>query len=389
MTTWFDRSRALRDALLTSPRFQRWATALPLTRPIARRRARALFDICAGFVYSQVLLACVRLEVFSLLAEGPKPLAELAARMDLPEAAARRLLDAAASLRLTERRGKDRYGLGDLGAALLGNSGILEMVEHHALLYADLEDPVALLRSEAGGAAGRDGKGTRLAAYWAYAREDRPSDLKGERIADYTRLMGASQPMVAQQVLATYRLGRHRRLLDVGGGDGSFLAAVAAEVPKLELMLFDLPPVAERAAARFAAEGLSDRASVQGGDFLQDPLPQGADIISLVRIVHDHDDAAVLTLLRAVRRALPPDGRLLIAEPMAATPGAEPVGEAYFGFYLLAMGSGRARSPAELEGLLRASGFEKPKFLRSPAPLVASVMIARPAPDPAGNVHNA
>ena len=54
---WKDRIHASLDGLLASPRFRRWAAAFPLTRPIARRRARELFDLCAGFVYSQVLLA--------------------------------------------------------------------------------------------------------------------------------------------------------------------------------------------------------------------------------------------------------------------------------------------------------------------------------------------
>ena len=71
----------LRDRLLASPGFQRTAAAFPLTRPIARRRARALFDLCAGFVYSQVLLACVRLRLFDILAEGPQTVAALSVRL--------------------------------------------------------------------------------------------------------------------------------------------------------------------------------------------------------------------------------------------------------------------------------------------------------------------
>ena len=117
-------------------------------------------------------------------------------------------------------------------------------------------------------------------------------------------------------------------------------------------MLFDLPAVADRARTRFAAAGLSHRAEAIGGDFLSQSLPDGADIVSLVRVIHDHDDAAALALLRNVRRALPRDGTLLIAEPMADTAGAEAVGNAYFGFYLLAMGSGRPRTA----GRARPSG---------------------------------
>jgi demethylspheroidene O-methyltransferase len=144
-------------------------------------------------------------------------------------------------------------------------------------------------------------------------------------------------------------------------------------------MLFDLPPVAERAQARLSAEGLAERARVTGGDFFTDPLPVGADIISLVRVVHDHDDAFVLTLLRAVRRALPDDGTLLLAEPMSGTAGAEPIGDAYFGFYLLAMGSGRPRTPGELESLLRSAGFGRIRQIATRMPLQTRLMVAHPA----------
>jgi demethylspheroidene O-methyltransferase len=108
-------------------------------------------------------------------------------------------------------------------------------------------------------------------------------------------------------------------------------------------------------------------------------VPQGADIVSLVRVVHDHDDDRALTILRAARAALPLGGTLLLAEPMAGTPGAEPIGEAYFGFYLLAMGSGRARTPAELDAMLRAAGFAAPRLLPTRTPLLARVMVAKAA----------
>jgi len=114
-----------------------------------------------------------------------------------------------------------------------------------------------------------------------------------------------------------------------------------------------------------------------GGDFLSDPLPAGADVASLVRVVHDHDDASALALLQAARRALPSGGALLLAEPMAATPGAEPIGDAYFGFYLLAMGRGQPRSFAELSALLRAAGFDRIRRVRTRRPLLTGLIVAR------------
>ncbi len=368
---WLERAFALRDRLLASPRFQHWAAGFPLTRPVAHRRTRALFDLCAGFVYSQVLLACVRLDLAGILRDGPHTLPVLARRLGLPPEEAARLLRAAVSLRIAARRGRDRFGLGALGAALAGNPAVAAMVEHHALLYADLADPVALLRGER-----RDGG---LARYWPYAAAERPAALGAEAVAPYTALMAASQPLIAAEVLDGYRIGRHRCLLDVGGGDGSFVEAAAARAPHLRLILFDLPAVADRARARFAAAGIAGRASASGGDFLADALPQGADIVSLVRVLHDHDDAEALAILRAARRALPPGGTLLVAEPMSQTRGAEPVGDAYFGFYLLAMGRGRPRTAGEIGRLIEAAGFGQVRALPTRTPLLTRLIVARPA----------
>jgi len=101
---WSDTPLAWRDRLLGSARFRRWAEAFVPTRWIARRRAAQVFDLVAGFVYSQVLLACVQLRLFDLLAQGPQTLAALAPRLNLPLAAAERLVLAAVSLKLLEAR---------------------------------------------------------------------------------------------------------------------------------------------------------------------------------------------------------------------------------------------------------------------------------------------
>jgi len=142
-------------------------------------------------------------------------------------------------------------------------------------------------------------------------------------------------------------------------------------------MLFDLPPVAERASKRFQALGLGNRAKAIGGDFLNELLPSGADVISLVRVIHDHDDEPAASILRAVHRALPADGVLLLAEPMMGTPGAEPVGDAYFGFYLLAMGRGRPRTPQQLLQLLRGAGFATSHLVATRQPLQGQLIVAR------------
>jgi len=361
--TWFN----WRNRLLGSEGFRRFAAGFIPTRWIARRRASALFDLVAGFVYSQVLLACVRLKLFEILADGPQSLDALAHRLGLPPAAAERLLSAAAALALVERRDGQRFGLGSLGATMVGNQAISAMVEHHGALYADLADPVALLRGQA--------TGGHLADYWPYAAGRHLPCAPS--VAPYSELMSASQPLVADEILDAYPMHRHRRLLDIGGGEGTFLLKVAHRCPALDLVLVDLPAVAERARLRFAQHGLAPRCQAVGGNFVTDALPTGADIATLVRVVHDHNDDVVLQLLVAVRQALTPGGTLLLAEPMAQTRGAEAMGDAYFGFYLLAMGSGRPRSRAMLTELLRSAGFESIRAVPTRMPLQTSILLAR------------
>jgi demethylspheroidene O-methyltransferase len=357
---WFNfRNRVLSDA-----HFQQWATRFPLTRATASRHANELFNLCAGFVYSQVLYAVVDLGVLEAIADGVWSVRELQEKLSMSESATRRLLDAAASLKLVEARG-DGYGLGILGAALLANEAILAMVRHHALLYRDLADPVRLLRAEQ--------SDTALRRFWPYSA--RGAYGGGDAVA-FSELMAVTASFVVPEILDAYPPHRHRRLLDVCGGSGALLVHAGRLVPNLSLVLFELPEVASIAEKTFADAGLSWRAKVVAGDVLLDSLPRGADLISLVRVIHDHDDTAALRILRKVREALEPGGTLLLAEPMRQTRGAEPMGDAYFGFYLLAMGQGKPRSREELFALIREAGFRNLSMRQTRLPLLARVVVA-------------
>ncbi|NBW00748.1 MAG: methyltransferase domain-containing protein [Betaproteobacteria bacterium] len=360
----------LRDRLLASEAFHRFAIRFPLTRWVARRQAKSLFDLVAGFVYSQVLFACVRLDLFALLSKGPLSLEDLAVRLNLTTDSAERLMRAAASLKLVELRSDQRWGLGMLGAVLVSNTAVTALIKHHATLYADLRDPVALLRGETD---------PHLAQYWPYAdeRAASPTLLPEARVKEYSELMSASQPLIAQEVLSAYAFRAHRCLLDVGGGQGTFLMAAARAFPHLQLMLFDLPAVAGLAEKNFQAAGLSDRARAHGGSFFETPLPKGADLITVLRVLYDHDDHRALAILQAAYHALDPGGTLLVAEPMSETPGAESMGSAYFGFYLLAMGKGRSRSAQRLMQLISQVGFKDARLRSTRLPLQVGLIIAQ------------
>ncbi len=357
----------LRNNLLTNQRFQRWASSSFITKSIARRKANALFDICAGFVYSQVLYTCVKLDVFKHIATKPLTLEELAKEISLPIEATDQLLIAAKSLNLVEEVSKQKYTLGELGAAYLGNPGIESMIRHHEHFYADLNDPIALLRGEA--------QQTQLANFWGYSRIEDPLDLTTQQVTDYTNLMSDSMQLLAEDILETYSFRQHKKLLDLAGGNGTFLLNVCKQWPHLEAVLFDLPAVIKKAEENLSKH--QAKISTVAGNLFESPLPAGADVISLVRVLHDHDDEFIYPLLRKILEVLQSKGTLLIAEPMAGSSGSGQVGDVYFVFYLLAMQSGKPRSPQLICEILDEIGFDQIKVLKTPRPLITQAIIAQ------------
>ncbi len=346
--------------LLASRPFQRWAARFPLTRRIVRREGEALFDLVAGFCHSQVLMAFMALDLPERLMEREETVEALAGRVSVPVDRLKVLMAAAASLGLVRRRRSGVYGLTRRGAALAGVPGLKGMIAHHEVLYRDLADPVAFFRGETA---------TELAGFWPYVfGADGAGDP--EVAATYSRLMADSQVLVAEDTLAAIDLSGVTRLMDVGGGTGTFLSHVADTYPQIGLTLFDLPAVAPGARARFAEAGLSDRIDIAAGSFRDDPLPEGADAISLVRVLYDHEDATVRVLLAKVAEALPAGGRLIVSEPMAGSRA----GDAYFALYCMAMRTGKARRSAEIAAHMAEAGFTRIRAHRPARPFVTSVV---------------
>lgn len=350
---------------------------IPFVGGYVRQQSREVFDLVAGFAYSQTLLALVELGWLDRLKSGRGlSAAVLAHESGLSEEAAQRLAYAAAALKLLapalSSAGQPERGwtLGAHGAVIAASPAMMALVRHHKSVYRDLADPVALLRGEQ--------TQSELRSTWAYVdHRGHGQALDEAAVAPYSDLMASSQPLVSEQVLQAYDFSEHRQLLDLGGGMARFATAVAKAHPGLPITVFDLPAVASLAQRAVAQEGLSAQIRCVGGDFFSDEVPQGADLISLVRVLYDHPDAFVLRLLRRVHGLLEPvQGRLLIAEPMALGPSEAAMSDAYFGLYLCAMGGGRARSPAELEALLRQAGFRSVHLRKTQLPIQTGLLLA-------------
>lgn len=352
-------------ALVASPRFQAWAAWFPLTRPFVRREGAALFDLVAGFCHSQVLLALVQLGIPDRLSAGPQTTKALEAMTCVPGDRMEVLLRAAVAIGVLKRRG-DTVRLTLRGAALVGVPGLQDMIRHHDVLYRDLSDPAAFFRGETE---------TELADFWPYvfgagaARDP-------EAAARYSRLMADSQELVAQDTLDAVSLRGVRRLMDVGGGTGAFLIAAGRRHADLQLDLVDLPSVVTAARSGFAQAGLADRLTFHGQSFRDEPLPLGADAISLVRVLYDHQDDTVQDLLVRVRAALPDGGRVVISEPMSGGDRPDRAGDGYFALYCMAMRTGRVRSAREISALLARAGFRDVRSLTPRRAYVTGIVTA-------------
>lgn len=370
-----DRSRGLglrlrqwRNSLIGSQGFRSKVLRFPGTRWLARRKANDLFRLTAGFVFSQVLSACVSLGVLDRLLDARRSTDELASGCGLSLDRMQLLLEQAERLGLVRQAGRDRWVLDDAGVVIASDPGLTAMIAHHDLFYRDLEQPADLFTARS--------RTTRLKKYWAYAHGQNPAGIDPETASSYSDLMRSSQAMMADCILAAHDFGHYVSILDIGGGDGAFLAAAASVYPGLQLQLFDLPSVTELARAQLTGKHLIGRSTLHAGDFAKDPLPDTADCVCLIRVLCDHDDARVIDILRNLHRSLKPGTRVMIAEAMAGESEGARLAAVYFSLYFLAMGSGRCRTDAEIKAMLDEAGFRRPHTVATPNPLLATLVFA-------------
>ena len=361
---WRCRWRLFRNRVLANQKFQKWAAKMPLVRRIANQKAVELHHLTAGFVYTQTLTAVIQSNLLAVLQGRIETTKSVAAMCGLSPQAAFTLLTASRALKLTDEVTPGHWMVGELGASVLGNPAVADMVRHHAVLYRDLADPLAILRHR---------ENTGLRNYWSYV----PGGTRLEEShREYSRLMSSSLALIADHILDSYPLKDYASLIDVAGGTGQFARVVKQRYPELSTTVLDLPEVVSEAKALSTPHEIRFVAT----DMFHSPLPENSELFSLIRVLHDHDDEPVKQLLSRLHSALRPGGHLLIAEPMTGTAGAESIGDTYFSFYLWAMGSGRPRTAKELEAMCLAAGFTRIRELKTPIPALTRLLVAEKSP---------
>lgn len=181
--------------------------------------------------------------------------------------------------------------------------------------------------------------------FWEDLAADR--DLR----TSFDQLMAAHDPSPA---VAGYPWDTLAEVVDVGGGNGTLLAALLAASPNLRGTLVELDGAAQDARRLFAERGLADRARVAVGSFF-DPLPPGASAYVLSNLIHDWSDADAIRILSRCAEAAGATGKVLVVQGLLDDAGRA---EATLSdlTMLIYMG-GRERTLAELAGLGASAGL--------------------------------
>lgn len=184
---------------------------------------------------------------------------------------------------------------------------------------------------------------------WAYLA------ARPEEQTLFDAAMAGTVELRSQALLAARDLSDIGTLVDVGGGQGSLLAAALAAYPGLRGVLFDRPEVLPGAEAFLASAGVRDRCEVVGGDFFVG-VPEGGDAYVLAMIVHDWPDEQARAILAACHRAMAPGARLWLVE-MAMRPGDAYDRAKLMDLHMLVLFGAQERTEAEYRALVEEAGF--------------------------------
>ncbi|RST18638.1 methyltransferase [Streptomyces sp. WAC05374] len=345
------------------------AAPAPEAMPASTRLLLPVLQMMAA----KAVHTAAELGLADLLAERPYSSAELAEKTGAHHGSLRRLLLALAGLGVVTQGDDDRFSLAALGQPLRRDApdSVLGLVRLGCgpEVWRAWEHLLPSVRT--GQPAWELAHGVDWLGFYA----DNP-----ERAAVFHRSQAEHTRDTMPGILAAADFSRFPTVVDVGGGDGTLMAHVLSSHPGLEGVLVDLPSGLAGAAGRLAAAGVTDRCRVVGGDFFTS-VPEGGDAYVLKEILHDWEDDRAVAILRTVRAAMPPDGRLVVVERVLPERAAAGPVEAHLylrDLLMLTVTGGRERTEQEFHALFGAAGFA-PARTSHPLPSGYRVVEAVPA----------
>lgn len=303
----------------------------------------ALLALSRGFQESRVLLTGAELDLFTLLAKKALTAEAVAARLRADLRALRIELDALVAMGLLDK-----------------TDGLYRTSSEASCLSADAPDSIHPMLLHAATLWHRWSNLTRKIG--GVPLPERPPEEATRAFIGAMHVVSAPR---ADRLAADAAIGDARRLLDVGGGPGTWTAAFLRSSPRLEATLFDLPLVVEIARDRLAAEGLLERVVLVGGDFEKDPLPPGHDFAWLSAIIHQNGPAQNAALFGRIHRALVAGGRLVIRDHVMEPGRTRPRAGALFAVNMLVgTREGGTYTFDEIRAGLEQAGFARVRLLR-------------------------
>lgn len=317
-----------------------------------------IWTAIGGLSRFAALAAMADLGAADHLKGGPMTPDELAKRCGADASALRRMLRELAGMRVVTGAGDGRYALTEAGAALCSDApdsmrAAVLMNAHPAFRYAMDSLPQTVRR-------GRSAFVERYGSMYDHlSRQPATARL-------FDEYMTARAVPLRQAVAAHYDFTPVRTLVDVGGGQGHFLRTILDAYPQLHGVLFELEHVVSGARDNLGSAGLADRCEFVAGDFFT-TMYQGADAYLLASIIHNWSDDDAEQILRSVRTAMAPGGRVLLLEHALPDDELPHLGKDSDIRMLAIFGDGAERSRTEYETLLRRAHLRLNRVIDLPA----------------------
>ncbi|APU38503.1 MULTISPECIES: methyltransferase [unclassified Streptomyces] len=303
-----------------------------------------------GSMAAHTLRAAARLEVARLIGDRPGTAAQVAAAAGTAHQPMTRLLRALTALGLLTQHTPDTFSLTPAGA-------LLDPAHPDSLtsFVRTFTDPAIVRAWEHLDHSVRTGDTTFDSVFGTdfFSHLARHPELS----ADFNTAMSQATSETAAVLPRAFDFSRSTSVTDVGGGNGTLLAAVLDAHPHLTGVVFDTADGLADAAGTLARHGLRDRCSLTAGDFFQS-VPHGSDVYLVKSILHDWTDAQAVTILRHCRQALPPAGTVLIVEPvLPEAVGAQDEGTYLSDLNMMVNVGGRERTRADFEEVCRRAAL--------------------------------
>lgn len=303
-----------------------------------------------GFMTARIVLTAAELDLFSLLAHRPLTVNEVVAATSGDQRGMTVLLDSLCALGYLVKQDASYQTEPSVAPLLVRDSAqtMLPMVLHMGTLWQTWSRLTDIVLGKA--ASDKGGPGV----------------LHKDHIKAFIGAMHVVAAKMSPAVVAAVNPAGIRKMIDVGGGSGSYTLAFLQASPEIRATLFDLPEVIDIAKERLEAAGMIERVTLMPGDFYSDPLPSGHDFAFLSAIIHQNSLEQNRALYSNIYQALEPGGRVVVRDHVMSPDRTQPLDGALFAVNMLVGTSGGSTYTFdEIAGGLSSAGFSGIRLLQS------------------------